>query len=153
MWTFLVFVIASVAQVIMGNLLDKYRLKPIYVFAVAMQAPTIFFVAYAHHIGMLGGAAAMMFVVFSIIPIHDTIIARFTSKEYRSRVFALKYLVGLCVGAAALPLTGWLHSYMGGFTMVFLVLGGLAIFEALVTFILPDRHHLVQETPAAQPAE
>lgn len=151
LWTFAVFVIASMAQVMMGYMLDKYRLKPIYVLAVAFQAPTIFFVAYAHHIGMIGGAAAMMFVVFGIIPIHDTIIARYTNREYRSRVFAVKYLVGLCVGAAALPLTGWLHTSMGGFTMVFLVLGGLAIFESCVTLFMPNRHHLPE--PAAQPAE
>ncbi|HAD85769.1 MAG TPA: MFS transporter [Rhodospirillaceae bacterium] len=153
MWTFGVFLIASVAQVIMGHLLDKYRLKPIYLIAVALQAPLIFLVGYAHGIGVLGSATAMMFIVFSIIPIHDTIIARFTSKEIRSRVFALKYLVGLMVGAAALPLTGWLHSAVGGFTMVFMVLGALAIFESCVTFFLPARDHLTQAEPAAQPAE
>ncbi|MEK9670967.1 MAG: MFS transporter [Rhodospirillaceae bacterium] len=152
MWTFGVFVIASMAQVMMGHLLDKYRLKPIYVFAVALQAPLIFLVGYAYGEGMLGASTAMMFVVFGIIPIHDTIIARFTNKEFRSRVFALKYLVGLMVGAAALPLTGWLHSVVGGFTMVFMVLGGLAIFESCVTFFLPDRHHLTEQA-AAQPAE
>ena len=153
MWTFGVFLVASVAQVIMGHLLDKYRLKPIYLIAVALQAPLIFLVGYAHGIGVLGSATAMMFIVFSIIPIHDTIIARFTSKEIRSRVFALKYLVGLMVGAAALPLTGWLHSAVGGFTMVFMVLGALAIFESCVTFFLPARDHLTQAEPAAQPAE
>ncbi|MEQ8227989.1 MAG: MFS transporter [Rhodospirillales bacterium] len=154
MWTFGVFLIASVAQVIMGHLLDKYRLKPIYLTAVALQAPLIFLVGYAHGIGMLGSATAMMFIVFSIIPIHDTIIARFTSKEIRSRVFALKYLVGLLVGAAALPLTGWLHATVGGFTMVFMVLGALAIFESCVTFFLPARDHLTQKAEAAaQPAE
>ena len=138
----------------MGHLLDKYRLKPIYIIAVALQAPLIFLVAYAYNEGLLGAATAMMFIVFSIIPIHDTIIARFTSKEIRSRVFALKYLVGLLVGAAALPLTGWLHSVVGGFTVVFLVLGALAVFECCVTFFLPARDHLTQQAEsAAQPAE
>lgn len=153
MWTFLVFVVASVAQVIMGHLLDKYRLKPIYVTAVAFQAPAIFFVAYAQHVGMIAGAAAMMFIAFSIIPVHDTIIARYTNKEYRARVFAMKYLVGLCIGAAALPLTGWLYNTMGGFTTVFLVLGALAVFESGVSFFLPDRHHLTEEAAQPQPAE
>jgi MFS family permease len=153
-WGFGVFVVASMAQVMMGHLLDKYRLKPIYIIAVALQAPLIFLVAYAYNEGLLGAATAMMFIVFSIIPIHDTIIARFTSKEIRSRVFALKYLVGLLVGAAALPLTGWLHSVVGGFTMVFLVLGALAVFESCVTFFLPARDHLTQQAEnAAQPAE
>jgi MFS family permease len=153
MWTFVVFVVASSAQVMMGMMLDKYRLKPIYLTAIFLQAPAVFFVAYAHHIGMLGSAAAMMFVVFSIIPIHDTIIARFTNKEYRSRVFALKYLVGLCVGAAALPMVGWLHTNMGGFETVFLVLASLAVFEAAVALFLPSRDHLTQAEPSAQPAE
>ena len=153
MWTFLVFVIASMAQVIMGHLLDKYRLKPIYLTAVAFQAPTVFFVAYAQQVGIIAGAAAMMFVAFSIIPIHDTIIARYTNKEYRARVFAMKYLVGLCIGAAALPLTGWLYNTMGGFTTVFLVLGVLAAFQFSVAVFLPDRHHLTEESPAPQPAE
>ncbi|MEQ9360874.1 MAG: MFS transporter, partial [Rhodospirillales bacterium] len=153
MWTFVVFVVASSAQVMMGMMLDKYRLKPIYLTAIFLQAPAVFFVAFAHHVGMLGSAAAMMFVVFSIIPIHDTIIARFTNKEYRSRVFALKYLVGLCVGAAALPMVGWLHTNMGGFETVFLVLAALAVFEAAVALFLPSRDHLTKTEPAAQPAE
>ena len=155
MWTFAVFVVASIAQVIMGIMLDKYRLKPIYVTAVAFQAPTVFLVAYAYHMGMLGAAAAMMFVTFSIIPIHDTIIARFTNKEFRSRVFALKYLVGLCVGAAALPMVGWMHESMGGFQTVFLVLAGVAAIQAMIAMFLPARDHLTQadSQPEAQPAE
>ena len=155
MWTFAVFVVASIAQVIMGIMLDKYRLKPIYVTAVAFQAPTVFLVAYAYHMGMLGAAAAMMFVTFSIIPIHDTIIARFTNKEFRSRVFALKYLVGLCVGAAALPMVGWMHESMGGFQTVFLVLAGFAAIQAMIAMFLPARDHLTQadSQPEAQPAE
>ena len=104
---------------------------------------------------VLGAAAAMMFVTFSIIPIHDTIIARFTNKEFRSRVFALKYLVGLCVGAAALPMVGWMHESMGGFQTVFLVLAGFAAIQAMIAMFLPARDHLTQadSQPEAQPAE
>ena len=147
MWVFVVFVVASIAQVLTGMLLDRYRLKPIYVVAVIFQVPTICFVAYAHHLGMLGAAAAMMFVVFSIIPIHDTLIARFTVQEYRSRIFALKYLAGLCAGTAALPLVGWLHADRGGFEAVFLVLAAFAICEALISLCLPTRDPLSQMTP------
>lgn len=148
MWVFGVFVVASAAQVLMGLMLDRYRLKPIYVAAVIFQAPAVLLVAYAHHLGMLGAAAAMMFVVFSIIPIHDTIIARFTIREYRSRIFALKYLVGLCVGAVALPMVGWLHSGVGGFETVFLILAALAVFEALISLFLPSRDPRSQSRPA-----
>ena len=75
-WSFVVFLIAAVAQIIVGHMLDRYPLKPVYVLVVALQVPALIIAAHAFGASMIGASIAVMFVVFGTIPIHDTIIAR-----------------------------------------------------------------------------
>ncbi len=149
LWSFAVFMVAAVAQILIGHLLDRYPLKPIYVLTVGLQIPVIFLLVEAAGSGMLGGAAAMMFLVFGVIPIHDTIVARYTTPEWRGRVYAVKYLLSLTVAATAVPLIGALYDRTGDFATMFIVLGSLATVLTLCALCMPG----ARKREAAQPAE
>lgn len=146
-WTFGVFLVAAVAQIIVGHLIDRHALKPIYMTVVGLQAPLMALAINAQGLGMVGSAAMMMFLIFGTIPIHDTLIARYATAEWRSRVYAMKYLVGLGVAAFAVPMVGWIYDHAGGFATVFGVLAVLAVMEATCTWFLPARR------PEPLPAE
>ncbi len=143
-WSFVVFLIAAVAQIIVGHMLDRYPLKPVYVLVVALQVPALIIAAHAFGASMIGASIAVMFVVFGTIPIHDTIIARYATPEWRGRVYAVKYLVGLGVAASAVPLVAWLYDSTGGFESMFLLLSVSAAAVTVCALCMPSRRAIAQ---------
>ena len=56
---------------------------------------------------------AFMLVVFGALPITDALIGRMARSEWRSRAYAVSYIIGFTVSAAALPLIAWIHGSWG----------------------------------------
>jgi len=79
---------------------------------------------------------AFMFVVFGQIPINDVLVGRMARSEWRSRAYALRYVVTFSVMASAVPLIGWLHAN-GGFARLFSVLSIAATLIFCATLLLP----------------
>jgi MFS family permease len=67
-----------------------------------------------------------MFIVFGLIPISDAVIARNVSDAWRSRAYAIGYVVAFGVGPAAVPLIAALYDGVNGFPYLFAVLAAIA---------------------------
>ena len=85
-----------------------------------------------------------MACVFGQIPIIDTLVTRYVPDSYRGRVFSIKYLLNLGVGAMAIPMIASLHTWADGFTSLFQVLGAIALIMACAAFTLRSQ----QASPA-----
>ena len=95
-------------------------------------------------------AFAFMFVVFGQIPINDVLIGRMARSEWRSRVYALRYVVTFSVMASTVPLIGWVHANWG-FERLFAILTGAALAIFIVTLLLPATSTIIKRqdpTPA-----
>jgi MFS family permease len=145
-WVFMVFAIAAVAQVVVGYLLDRYPLKIVYAGVALSQAPLVAAASVAAEAGMVIVAIAMMLSVFGLIPIHDTIVARYTTNEWRSRIYGVKFVLALGVAALAVPLVAGLHALTGGFYWVFMTLAGFAAVIGVCALAMPGARR------AAEPA-
>ncbi|MCP5155849.1 MAG: MFS transporter [Ectothiorhodospiraceae bacterium] len=125
---FLVFAVAAVGQVIVGYLIDRYSVRVVFVVVAALQA-ILFFTM----IGLTGWNALLvsvgfMLAVFGQIPINDVLVGRISKSEWRSRMFALRYIVTFSVMASSVPLIGWIHGHWGFDTLFpLLALAALAI--------------------------
>ncbi len=148
-WMFVVFVVAAVAQIVVGNLLDRYPLKPVLIWVVGAQVPILALAAAASGPAMLVAAVALMLLVFGNIPISDTIVARYSTDAWRSRIYAVKYMLGLSVGALTVPMLGGVRDAAGGFYWLFVILAACAAVETVAAFALPGRKAApVSRTPA-----
>lgn len=146
--TALVFGCAAFAQLAVGEMLDRYQTKRIYVFLVAVQLAMCLLAVTAAGWTSLVVTLPLMLVTFGIIPVNDWIVAHFISTEYRSRVYAVKSVLVLGVGAVAVQMTGRLHEATGSFDSLFMVMAACAAIVLVTTFILiPSRR------PEAVPAE
>ncbi|MEX2642065.1 MAG: MFS transporter [Acetobacterales bacterium] len=125
-----VFAVAAVAQIVVGHLLDRYPLRPVFLAVAGLQVPVMLLAASAGNATMLLLATAMMLLVFGQIPISDTIVARYAARAWRSRVYAVKYLLSLGVSASVVPMLAWIRGETGGFLALFLM---MALCAALVT--------------------
>ena len=132
-YAFLVFSLAALAQLVIGYLVDHHSLRLVFSAVALLQA--IFFYLMTHLEGMtaLLVSIAFMFVVFGQIPINDVLVGRMARSEWRSRAYALRYVVTFSVMASAVPLIGWIHAN-GGFSRLFglLAIAALMIFSAVL---------------------
>lgn len=135
-YAFLVFALAAFAQLVVGYLVDNYSLRTVFAFVAALQA--VFFTVMQNLTGVaaLVVSVAFMLVVFGQIPINDVLVGRITKSEWRSRVYALRYIVTFSVMASAVPLIAWLHANWG-FGTLFVVLAVAAAVIFTVVLMLP----------------
>ncbi len=143
-----VFVLAAVAQLCVGRLIDGRPLRSVFLPFAAVQVPLILIGMFAEGWGMLAAAFAMMFVVFGLIPINDAIVARYVADAWRSRIYAVRYVMSFTGSSLAVPMIGGLHRADGGFAGVFAVLGVLAVGSLAAALLFPAPRNEV----AAQPA-
>lgn len=143
-----VYVLAAIAQLCVGQLIDKRPLRGVFVAVAAMQVPLLWLAGSVENWLMIAVAIAMMFFVFGQIPINDAMVAKYTDERWRARAYALRYVISFGASATAVPLVALLHARSGGFEAVFLVLAFVAvgIFTAALFFPQPRP---VAATPAA----
>lgn len=133
------YLIAAMAQLLVGNLLDRTSLKRIFVPVALAQVPLLALAASTQNIWMLVVAVAMMFVVFGQIPINDAMIARYTSDEWRARAYSVRYVVSFSASACAVPLVAWAHRTYGDFNVLFWLLAAFAMLTSLAALAFPAR--------------
>jgi len=135
-YAFIVFAIAAFGQLIVGYLIDRFSIRPVFAVVTALQA-----ILFAIMPGLTGWnalaiAAAFMLVVFGQIPINDVLISRITQSRWRSRVYAFRYIVTFSVMASSLPIIALIHARYG-FDRLFLVLSAAATLIFVSVLMLP----------------
>jgi MFS family permease len=149
-WVCVVYVLAAVAQLCVGQLIDRGSLRNVFIMVGVMQAPLLFLAASVENGAMIAVAIAMMFFVFGQIPINDAMVAKYTDDRWRARAYALRYVLSFGGSATAVPLIALLHGRTGGFEAVFLTLSVIALAVAGAALAFPRPREAI---PAAAAAE
>jgi len=144
-----VYSVAAFAQVVMGNLIDRFEMKRLMIGVGLAQIPLLAAAATLDGWPMLAVALLMMMAIFGQIPLNDAIVGRYVADEYRARVLSVRYVVSLGVASVAVPLIALLHRTEGGFRNVFLVLAALAGAILVSAVFFPTRERIRQAPSAA----
>lgn len=131
-----VYAVASVAQVIVGRLIDRYPLKPLWLVIVLLQAPMLAFAATAQGYWAWLALLGSMIFIFGAIPFTDATIVRFVDDRMRSRVAGVRLAVSLAISSAAVWALGPAVK-AAGFGTLFAVMAGVALFTAAVLTMMP----------------
>ena len=133
----IVYAIASLSQVGVGYLIDRYSPKIILGFVGIGQFFLIYlsslYIDYALFFVML----MAMFFVFGQVPITDAILVRYVDDQWRARILSVKFLINLCAGASVLPLVSLFLGYGYTFSDLLIILSCLAIFVVISAYMLP----------------
>ena len=133
----IVYAIASLSQVGVGYLIDRYSPKIILGFVGIGQFFLIYlsslYIDYALFFVML----MAMFFVFGRVPITDAILVRYVDDQWRARILSVKFLINLCAGASVLPLVSLFLGYGYTFSDLLTILSCLAIFVVITAYMLP----------------
>jgi len=135
---FLVFAVASMAQLVVGRLLDVLGPRTVFMGAAVLQL--VFFAAMPgyHDLPALAIALGFMLGAFGQIPINDYLIGKMAKSELRATIYGVRYVVSFTALAAALPLIAWVHGTYG-FDMLFRVLAVAAALILIAVSLLPRR--------------
>lgn len=140
-YTFLVFALAALAQLVVGYLVDRYPVRVVFAVVATLQAVFLAAMVPLNGVPALVTAVAFMLAVFGQIPINDVLVGRVARSEWRSRAYAVRYIVTFTVMASAVPLIAWLHAHWG-FSALFGVMSAAACFIFAAVLALP-RHPVV----------
>ena len=135
-YAFVVFAIASMGQLVVGYLLDRFSIKAVFVAVAIFQV--VFFLAMIGRVGSIALliSIAFMLVVFGQIPINDVLVGRVTKTEWRSRAYGLRYVIGFTVMASAVPMVAWIYARWS-FDVLFVVLAAAGAGILIAVMMLP----------------
>ena len=122
---FLVFAVASGAQIVVGKLLDKLGPRTVFMGAAILQVVFFALMPGLSDWAALAVALGFMLGAFGQIPINDYMIGRMAKSELRASIYGVRYVISFLVLGAALPLIGWVHGRWG-FDTLFMLLSGIA---------------------------
>ncbi len=135
---FIVFAVASMAQLAVGSTLDRYGPRRVFMTVAVIQI--VFFTAMPGLTDGLALAVALGFMLgaFGQIPINDFMIGKMASGAARARIYGVRYVVSFTVLAAALPLIAFVYDTWG-FDTLFRILAGAALVILAAVMALPRR--------------
>jgi hypothetical protein len=110
-----------------------------------MLAPFLYFAATLSNVSLIVVAIGIIMGLFGQITVNDAMVGKYTSEEWRSRAFAVRYFVGFTAAGASVGLVAWLYE-QGGFITVLHAFAALCLLVIAAALILPPEI----ETPAAQ---
>ena len=131
------YLVSGAAQLVGGELADRFPLKPVYVWIQLVQVP-VYAVGFALFGPALVPLAALMLSLNVLSqPAENSLLARYTPSRWRGQVYGAKFVLTLGVGSAAVALIPLIHAQTGKLDAVFLVLVAAAALAFLGALSLP----------------
>jgi len=147
---FFVFTIASLAQLVVGALIDRYPLKTVYLPILIAQVPLFLLAAYTDGWVLVGVTTLFMVFVFGAIPFTDAMIVRYVDDRMRSRVTGMRLAIGFGVSSLVVAAIGP-SVKAAGFPTLLTVLAAVALCTVIAISFLPSERQSAMA--ALKPAE
>ena len=132
-----IYAVASLAQLVVGRLLDMWPVKPLFFSILFLQI--LAFGAASQSTGWVWYAAAIfyMVMVFASIPFSDTMVVRYIDDAMRSRVSGTRIAISFGISSMAVYMLGPVVK-AAGFTQLMVGLSVVAALGALIVLFLPN---------------
>ena len=136
-----IYAVASLAQLVVGRLLDVFPVKPMFFVILSLQI--VMFGVASQSTGWAWYAAAIgyMVMVFGSIPFNDTMVVRYIDDAMRSRVSGTRLAISFGISSLAVYFLGPVVK-MAGFTQLMVGLTGVAALGACIVLFLPNESEM-----------
>lgn len=131
-----VYAVASVAQVVVGRLIDRMPLKRLYLAIVMAQVVALLLAVQAQGWWLYAALVVVMVLVFGAIPFTEAMIVRFVDDRMRSRVAGMRLTVSIGISSLAVWALGPAVK-AAGFSTLLLAMAGVATLTCLIVAWLP----------------
>lgn len=131
-----VYALASLAQLVVGRLLDRVPIKRLQLAIVLAQAPLLALASQAQGWALYAALLGVMLLIFGAIPFTDAVIVRYVDDRMRSRVAGLRLSISLGFSSLAVWALGPVVK-ASGFDTLLLAMAGIALCTAAVLLAMP----------------
>jgi len=144
MLAFLATLCGGLTQFTVGNLIDRFTLKQVFMPLALILAPALVAVAFAQGWLVLPLSALIAAAIFGQVTVNETMTARYIAPALRVKLYSIRFTVGFLGAALASPLIGFLHERTGSVTAAMLVLAGFAVVTGVCALAFPNRREELQ---------
>ncbi len=131
-----VYVFGAMTQYTIGKLLDRHSLKTVSLPLSFALAPFLYLAAELSNLPLIVAAIGIVMGAFGQVTVNDAMVGKYTSEEWRSRAYAVRYFVGFTAAGASVGLVAWLYQ-QGGFVTMLHAFAGLCLLVIAAAIILP----------------
>ena len=131
-----VYVFGAMTQYTIGKLLDRYSLKTVALPLSFMLAPFLYLAATLSNLPLILVSIGIVMGAFGQVTVNDAMVGKYTSEQWRSRAYAVRYFVGFTAAGASVGLVAWLYE-QGGFVTMLHAFAGLCLLAIAAAIILP----------------
>src|SRR3954447_11906139 len=140
-----VYVFGAMTQYTIGKLIDHYSLKTVMLPLSFLLAPFMYFAATLSNLPLIIASIGIVMGAFGQVTVNDAMVGKYTTEEWRSRAYSVRYFIGFTAAGASVGLVAWLYE-RGGFATMLQAFGALCLLVIVAAFILPQEI----KVPAAQ---
>src|SRR5438309_5588871 len=140
-----VYVFGAITQYTIGKLIDRYSLKTVSLPLSFMLAPFLYLAATLSNLPLILASIGIVMGAFGLVTVNDAMVGKYTSEEWRSRAYSIRYFIGFTAAGASVGLVAWLYE-RGGFVTMLHAFGVLCLLVLAAALILPREI----KVPAAQ---
>jgi MFS family permease len=131
-----VYVFGAMTQYTIGKLIDRHSLKAVCLPLSFMLAPFLYLAATLSNLPLILAAIGIVMGAFGQVTVNDAMVGKYTSEEWRSRAYAVRYFIGFTAAGASVGLVAWLYE-QGGFAMMLHSFAALCLLVIVAAIILP----------------
>src|ERR1700742_4698880 len=131
-----VYVFGAMTQYTIGTLIDRHSLKAVSLPLSFLLAPLLYLAATLANLPLILTSIGIVMGAFGQVTVNDAMVGKYTSEEWRSRAYSVRYFVGFTAAGASVGLVAWLYE-QGGFVTMLHAFGGLCVLAILAALILP----------------
>jgi MFS family permease len=132
-----IYAVASLAQLVVGRLIDRMPFKPLQLWMSVIQIPLLIIAAHTQDWWLFVALLAVMVFVFGSIPFTDAMIVRYVDDRLRSRVAGMRLTVAFGFSSAAVWILGPMVKQIG-FSNALWIMAGIAALKAAIVLLLPE---------------
>ena len=140
--TFFVYLSGALAQYIIGNLLDRYPLKRIFLPLAIVIVPTLYLSSLMNDYWLIFLAIIFIVGIFGQVTVNDTMLGKYTADEWRGRAYAARYFLGFTAAGLSVGLVSILYN-QGGFDLMLKAIAGLSLLTVVGSIIFPKEKRAI----------
>lgn len=132
-----VYVFGAMTQYTIGKLIDHYSLKTVMLPLSFLLAPFLYFAATLSNLPLIIASIGIVMGAFGQVTVNDAMVGKYTTDEWRSRAYSVRYFIGFTAAGASVGLVAWLYE-QGGFVTMLQTFGALCLLVIVAAIILPQ---------------
>jgi MFS family permease len=136
---FLVTLCGALTQFSVGRMIDRNRLRRVFLPVSMVVAPAMLALSFAQGWLVLPLAAAVAASIFGQVTVNETMAARYISPALRAKIYSVRFFVGFLGAAAAAPLVSTLYERTGSVAAVTSVLAVFSVVTLGCALFFPNR--------------